>query len=185
MTDQDTNGSGPENWSEFVERTNEAFASALEQNVEAQSRFVESWLTTLQQGTDDSSEAMSGGLEGYAKAYDVWMRAAEEQFERMADSMEGEEVSAEELRDIWLNAANTSFKEMFSSPAYAAGIGKTVGDALDVRREMDEMAEATLHDLGLATAGDVQEVGERLVELERRQHAVEQKLDRIIEALEE
>jgi hypothetical protein len=29
------------------------------------------------------------------------------------------------------------------------------------------------------------EVGERLVELERRQHAVEEKLDRVIEHLEE
>lgn len=185
MTDNTTNGSGAESWSEFVERTNEAFAEAIERNVEAQSRFAESWLAAMQEGSTDSAQAMQGGMEGYAKAYDVWMQAAEDGFERMADSMEGEDVGPEELRDIWLSAANESFKESLTTPTASANIGKSVGDALDMRREMNEMTESTMRQFGIATTSDVQEVGERLVELERRQHAVEQKLDRIIEAVEE
>jgi hypothetical protein len=39
--------------------------------------------------------------------------------------------------------------------------------------------------MGFSTREDVEEVGERLVELERRQHEVEQKLDQILDHLEE
>jgi hypothetical protein len=35
--------------------------------------------------------------------------------------------------------------------------------------------------MGFATTRDVEEVGERLVELERRQHAVEKKLDELLQ----
>jgi glycerate kinase len=185
MTEDTRSGNGQESWSEFVERTNEAFAAAIERNVEAQSRFAESWLTAMQEGSADTADAMQGGMEGYAKAYDVWMQAAEDGFERLADSMEGEDVSVEELRDIWLSAANESFKESLSTQTAATNLGESVSEALDFRQEMDALTESTLRDFGLATTGDVQEVGERLVEMERRQHAVEKKLDRILEAMEE
>jgi predicted nuclease with TOPRIM domain len=36
----------------------------------------------------------------------------------------------------------------------------------------------------MPTQSEIEEVGERLVELERRQHRVEEKLDRILEAVE-
>ena len=43
----------------------------------------------------------------------------------------------------------------------------------------------TLAQMGMATRGDVEEVGERLVELERRQHNLEEKIDRLLDAVEE
>ncbi|SDM62497.1 Poly(R)-hydroxyalkanoic acid synthase subunit (PHA_synth_III_E) [Halogranum gelatinilyticum] len=173
----------PEKWSAFMENMNETFLDQLEQNVEAQAKFVESWMDAVDESADE--ERLTEGLEGYARAYEVWMNAAETQFERASDVIEGEDVSPEEFRDIWLNAANESFKEVMSTSAFAAATGQTVEDVLELQQEVDKQAEDTLHQLGFATEGDVVEVGERLVELERRQHAVEQKLDRVLAAIEE
>jgi hypothetical protein len=174
----------PDDWSQFVDEMNESFLSAFERNVEAQANFVDSWLDTLDESATMDSETMSEGLEGYARAYETWMDAVETQFERSADAMAGEDVDMEEFRDVWLNAANESFKEVMSTAAFAAMTGETVENALEFRQEVDEAAEETLHGLGFATREDVVEVGERLVELERRQHSIETKLDEILEAVE-
>lgn len=173
----------PEKWSEFMEDANEAFLNQLEQNVEAQAKFVETWMDAVETSTEN--DTLSEGLEGYARAYEVWMNAAETQFERTSDAIEGEDVGLEEFRDIWLNAANESFKEVMSTSAFAAATGQTVEDVLHFQQEVDESAQRTLHQLGFATEGDISEVGERLVELERRQHRVEEKLDRVLDALEQ
>jgi hypothetical protein len=93
-------------------------------------------------------------------------------------------VAPEDFRDIWLNAANESFKEVMGTSAFAAATGETVGDALELQQAIDAATEETLAALGFATGGDVEEVGARLVELERRQHAVEEKLDRVLAALD-
>lgn len=171
-------------WTTYATELNEAMFAALERNVEAQATFVESWLDALEDTTETSSETMSEGLEGYARAYKVWMDAAEQQFERASDAFEGEDVSADEFRDIWLNSANEAFKEVMSTAAFAAATGQTVEDALELQQEVDEAAQSTLRSLGFATEGDVDEVAARLVELERRQHAVETKLDRILDAMD-
>ena len=172
-------------WSTYVDDINDAFLNAMEQNVQAQTRFIESWFDALDETTDFSSETMEDGVEGYARAYRAWMSAAEQQIERAEDLLEGEEVTVEEFRDIWLNSANRAFKEVMSTTAFAAATGQTVEDALEIRREVDEAAAETLHTLGFATAEDMDEVAERLVELERRQHGIERKLDRIVAHLEE
>jgi len=170
-----------QNWNAFAEQWNEQFLDALEQNMEAQAQFVESWSETVEQTTND--EEMAEGVEGYARAYEAWMGASKQMVERMNDAVEGDDVELEEFRDIWLNTANEAFKEVMSTTAFARMTGETVGDVLEMQRQADEAAETTLRTLGFATETDVVEVGDRLVELERRQHAVEQKLDRILEEL--
>jgi oligoribonuclease NrnB/cAMP/cGMP phosphodiesterase (DHH superfamily) len=172
-----------ETWNEFVDEMNESFVQAMEQNVEAQTEFVETWFDTLE-GTMQDGDAEET-LEGYARAYEAWMDAAREQFDRSGDALRGEDVDAEEFRDLWLETANESFKEVMSTPAFAAVTGETIEDALELQRQADEAAQDTLHQLGFATEGDVREVGERLVELERRQHDVERKLDRVLDHLED
>ena len=174
--------SDPDDWNEFMNAVNESFAQALEQNVEAQAAFVESWLETMENSIDD--EQLEEGIEGYANAYETWMNAAQEGFERTGAAMQGEDVSPEEFRDLWLDAANQAFKDIMDSTAFAAATGQTVEQALEYQQAVDELADETLHSLGFATKNDIQEVGERLVELERRQHSVEQKLDDILEELE-
>ena len=172
-----------QDWTDFVEQVNEQFVDAMEQNVEAQAEFVESWFDTLEASMD--GEDVSESMEGYARAYEVWMDAANEQLERTTDAIEGEDVEFDEFRDLWLSTANEAFKEAMSTPAFAAATGHTVEEALELRQEVDEAGQDTLSELGFATEGDVSEVGERLVELERRQHAVEKKLDRVLDALDE
>lgn len=172
-----------QNWNTFVEQWNEQFLEALEGNMEAQAQFVESWSETV--GEFNEENEISDGIDGYARAYETWMNASQQMVDRMNNSLEGEDVELDEFRDIWLNTANEAFKEIMSTTAFARMTGETVGDVLELQQQADEAAEDTLHTLGFATEQDVVEVGDRLVELERRQHAVEQKLDRVLEHLEE
>jgi hypothetical protein len=160
----------------FLERMTETYATALDRTLDAQSTFVESWMDSVNDSL--SEERMQ---EGSVRAYEAWIDAAETSFERMVDTFEGEDVDPEEFRDVWLSAANEAFKEMMTTTAFAAATGQTVEEAMDVRRTIDEASEETLHALNFATVGDVREVGERLVELERRQHSIEQKLDRLLD----
>ena len=172
---------------------NEQLAEAMESSARAQSEFVESWFETLESMSDE--EYVEESLESYGQAYSVWMDAANEAMERTADVASGEEVSPEEFRDVWFDAANEAFKEVMSTDAFAVLTGEAVEDALELRQAADQNAQATLHELGFATERDVRELGERLVELERREKAVERrlerldaiegKLDRVLDRLEE
>ncbi|SIR61026.1 poly(R)-hydroxyalkanoic acid synthase subunit [Natronorubrum thiooxidans] len=172
-----------QNWNAFVEQWNEQFLDALEDNMEAQAEFVESWSETVGEVSDDNE--LSDGVEGYARAYETWMNASQQMVERMNDTLEGEDVDVDEFRDIWLNTANEAFKDVMSTTAFARMTGETVGDVLELQQEADEASQDTLRTLGFATEDDVVEVGDRLIELERRQHAVEEKLDRVLEHLDD
>ncbi|WP_435332620.1 poly(R)-hydroxyalkanoic acid synthase subunit [Haloarchaeobius sp. TZWWS8] len=184
MTDSYPQSGVPTDWNKFASQMNEQFFEAMEKNMEAQAEFVEKWSETVESG-EFGEMKFGDSVEGYRRAYEAWMDAAEQMVERANDSMEGEDVEFEEFRDIWLNTANKAFKEVMNTTAFAAWTGSSVGQMLEMQQQADEAAEETLHQLGFATEGDVTEIGDRLVELERRQHAVEQKLDRVLEHLEE
>ena len=173
-----------EDWNEMVEQMNDAVADSIEKNMEAQAAFIESWTDAV----DDSipeEDVLEEGVEGYNRAYEVWMDAAEQLFERTTDAAEGEDVDPSEFRDIWLQSANEAFKEVMSTSAFASANGRLVESMMEMQQEVDEVTQDTIAQMGLPTRDDVDEVGERLVELERRQHAVEEKLDRVLDALEE
>lgn len=172
-----------QNWGRMMEQMNEAVAESMERSMEAQTAMMESWSGAVD-GTTLSEDEMDEGIEGYRRAYEVWMDTAEEMIDRSVDALEGEDVEPEEFRDLWLQSANESFKEIMSTSAFASANGELVESLMETQQEMDEMAQDNLAQMGMATKDDVVEVGERLVELERRQHGVEQKLDRILEELE-
>jgi hypothetical protein len=173
-----------EDWNEMVTQMNEAVADSIEQNMEAQAAFMESWSDQLEESVPDE-DVVAQGMEGYSRAYETWMNAAEQVYERSIDAAEGEDVDPSEYRDIWLEAANNAFKEVMSTEAFAAANGQLVQMVMEMRQELDEAQKEAIAGMGLPTREDVEEVGERLVELERRQHAVETKLDRILDELEE
>lgn len=183
MGDQGNQTSTDGEWNQFLSGMNDQLAAAMEANVEAQEEFFESWNDFFNSMSD--SDRLSNGMEGHSGAFDVWMDAAEEAMERMQAAAEGEDVSPKEFRDLWLDSANEAFKEVMSTDAFAAFTSQRVEDAAELRQARDEVAQATLHELGFATEGDMREIGDRLVELERRQHEVERKLDRLIEHVEE
>jgi len=180
----DTNKQMPAEWNELVENMNNAVAQSMEQNMEASAAFMESWADAMEDSVPDE-EALSSGVEGYSDAYEVWMNAAEEMSGRTTAAAEGEDVDMTEFRDIWLQSANDAFKEVMGTSAFAAATGQTVGDMLEASEQFDQASQETLGSFGFATAEDVDEVGERLVELERRQHAVEQQLDHLAGMIEE
>ena len=171
-------------WNEMVEQMNEAVADSIEQNMEAQAAFVESWADAFDNNVPEE-DVVAEGIEGYNRAYEVWMDASEQMFERTADVAQGEDVDPSEFRDIWLQSANEAFKEVMSTSAFASANGQLVEVLMDMQAEVDDLSQDTIAQMGLPTRDDVDEVGERLVELERRQHAVEEKLDQVLDALEE
>lgn len=172
-----------EQWNELAEDMNEAMAQSMEQNMEASAAFMESWADAMEQSVPDDEE-FAEGVEGYNDAYEVWMDAADQMFERSVAAAEGEDVAATEFRDIWLQSANEAFKEVMGTAAFAAANGQLVNSMMEMREQVDEMSEDTLQQLGMPTQSNVEEIGERLIELERRQHRVEDKLDQVLEALE-
>jgi hypothetical protein len=173
-----------QDWSELVEQMNEAVTESIEQNMEAQAAFMESWTDSVGDSMPAQDE-MAEGVEGYAAAYEVWMDATEEMFERTAAAAEGEDVDPTEYRDIWLQSANEAFKEVMSTSAFASANGQLVEAMMGMQQEVDEATQDTVAQMGMATREDVEEVGERLVELERRQHDLEEKVDRVLDAVEE
>ena len=190
-------GSDPEptsgQWNEIMARMNEQMVEGMEASTEAQAEFVESWVGAFE--SIDQEQYTTEGFEGGTRAHSIWMDAAEETAEKMAAAASGEDVAPEEVRDLWLDSANEAFKEVISTDAFASMTGGTVEDALEMREAVDESTQSTLREFGFATERDVREVGERLVELERRQkkverglerlEAVEAKLDRVLDRLEE
>ena len=170
-------------WTEMVEEINDAVADSLEQNMKSQAAFVESWAEAVEDSVPEE-DAMAEGIQGYNRAYEVWMDAAEQMFERTTDAAQGEDVEPAEYRDIWLRSANEAFKEVMSTSAFAAANGQVVETMLEARQAFDEATQDAIAEMGFSTRDDVAEVGERLVELERRQHDVEQKLDRVLDELD-
>lgn len=179
MADQSDSESMPKQWNEIMTQMNEQVLESMEASTEAQAGFIESWVDAFE--SIDEEQYSAGGVEGNTRAHAVWMEAAEETADKMAKAASGEEVSPEEVRDLWLNSANEAFKEVMSTDAFASMTGQSVEDVLEVRQTIDENAQSTLHEFGFATERDVREIGERLVELERRHKDVERKLGRLDE----
>ncbi|WP_018256940.1 poly(R)-hydroxyalkanoic acid synthase subunit PhaE [Halomicrobium katesii] len=171
-------------WTEMVEQMNEAVSESVEQNMKAQAAFVESWADAVEDSIPEE-ENVTEGIQGYNQAYEEWMNAAEKMLERTGDAAQGEDVDPTEFRDIWLSSANDAFKHVMGTSAFAAANGQLVETMMEMRQQADDVAQDSIAQMGFSTREDVEEVGERLVELERRQHEVEQKLDRILDHLEE
>jgi len=172
-----------EEWTEMVEEMNTAVADSMEQNMKAQAAFVESWADAVEDSIPDEDE-LSEGLQGYNRAYEEWVDAAEQMVERSTAAAQGEDVDPAEFRDIWLKSANEAFKQVMGTSAFAAANGQLVESMMEMQQETEELTQDAIAQMGFPTQENMDEVAERLVELERRQHAVEEKLDRILEELE-
>jgi len=171
-------------WTEMVEQMNDAVSESVEQNMKAQAAFVESWADAVEDSIPEDDN-VAEGIQGYNQAYEEWMNAAEQMLERTSDAAQGEDVDPTEFRDIWLQSANEAFKHVMGTSAFAAANGQLVETMMEMRQQADDIGQDSIAQMGFSTREDVEEVGERLVELERRQHEVEEKLDRILEHLEE
>jgi len=170
-------------WTEMVEEMNTAVADSMEQNMKAQAAFVESWADAVEDSIPKEDE-LSEGFPGCNRAYEEWVDAAEQMVERSTAAAQGEDVDPAEFRDIWLKSANEAFKQVMGTSAFAAANGQLVESMMEMQQEAEELSQDAIAQMGFPTQENMDEVAERLVELERRQHAVEEKLDRILEELE-
>jgi hypothetical protein len=168
-------------WWAWVASVNEQYADVAEGTVAAQGRLLEAWAEAVEGSADEAQ--LEEGLASFLRAHQVWMDAAERTLEQTNDLLDGEDVEAERFRDTWLTAANQAFKEVMRTAAFAAATGESVDATLDAQQRVEDVTTATLHGMQLPARADVEEVGERLVELEHRQHAVEGRLDEVLEVL--
>lgn len=169
-------------WDRQFEAITDAYVNAVERNVDAQRRFVDAWADSVDEWDADRT---TDAVESYGRAFEVWLDATEEAFDRVEDAAAGEEIEPDAFRDIWLDASNRAFKEMMDSEAFAAFAGQTTDGQLAAQRQFRTLLESTLHGTGVATQSDVQEVGERLVEMERRQQRVENRLVDLVAEIED
>lgn len=169
--------------SDLFPQLSDELVHGMDQFIEAQTRFLESWQQNLAQETDD--EVIASGAKGIVEAYEIWLNASREWTEQLVAVAEGEELDPRNARDIWLRAANESAQSMMSTTAFAQMTGQSVQDGLELQRQRDEAIQTMLEAMGVASTHSIEEVGDRLIELERRQHAVEQKLDRLLDHLDE
>jgi hypothetical protein len=174
----------PPEWGAVIEQFNEVTMEGIEGALEEQAAFTEAWIDAVEDGTTELQDAQ-GDPEAFVQAYAVWIDATERLFERLTDAIEGDAVESGDLRDVWLDAANEAFSEVMGTSAFAAATGHTIDSALDAQEAVDETTRDLLEAYGIATDEHVREVGDRLVELERRQQAVENKLDRVLETIED
>lgn len=176
-----------ENWNQLFEQMNETVTESVGMNMEAQMEFMESQAQLMESWNVmdlPDNEVLTESVTAYGRAYEVWMDAATEIFEHAATVTDREDLSVSEFRDIWLRSANEIFKEMMGTTGFAAANGDVVEIMMELQRQTEEMSEETLARVGLPTRGELDEVAERLLELERRQHSIESKLDEIIDRLE-
>jgi methyl-accepting chemotaxis protein len=167
----------------MVEDMNTAVADSMQQNMKAQAAFVESWADAVEDTMPEKDE-MSEGIQGYNKAYEEWVDATEQMVKRSTDAAQGEEVDPAEFRDIWLKSANEAFKHVMGSSAFAAANGQLIESMMEMQQEADELSQDAIAQMGFPTRDDIDEVAERLVELERRQHSIEQTLDEVSDKLD-
>jgi len=160
-----------------------AYTEMVTATMEAGDRATEAWLDAVDDAT--RQEFLDEEAAVPFDVYGVWMQAARDTFEHATEAVEGEDVPVERFRDTWLTAANRAFKRAMSTSAFADATGRSTDATLAWRQEWDEAMTDALHAAGLPTDDDVREVGERLVEVERRQHGVEERLDDAIAALDD
>ncbi len=165
-----------------MEEAAEIATEAFERNAELGAAMTEAWFDAFDSQADE--ENYEDAFEGYTKAAETWMEAYNDVAEGTANTIESGEFEAEEVRDIWLNAANQALKDVMTTSAFAAATGDTMKQAMEMKKQMDDAADDAIAEMGFATSADVTEVGERLVEVERRIHEVESKIDRLIEEVE-
>jgi len=165
-------------------RTTEVLTNSVERSIQMQTELVGAWTETLE-GTVPEAEVIAEGIDGYLGAYELWLDSIETLFDTAVGAAEGEDVDPGELRDVWLQSTNEALSELMSTGAFAAVDDRFAETLLAAQLEFDELTQDSLAQAGFATRKDTSEATERLVELERRQRAVEEKLDRILDAVEE
>ncbi|MFA5860137.1 MAG: poly(R)-hydroxyalkanoic acid synthase subunit PhaE [Candidatus Thermoplasmatota archaeon] len=140
----------------------------LEAITQAQAASWQAFLTSLKRAGSHSGGTLFG------ESFRIWTQTIDQASQMTAERASmGEGPPVEDLVNLWTNAYADAIKPVLGSPLYAAAQGETVDAALDARKRLQEQAEHSLRAVGISTRSDLLEVGQRLIELERRQQRVE------------
>ncbi|MFA5860570.1 MAG: poly(R)-hydroxyalkanoic acid synthase subunit PhaE [Candidatus Thermoplasmatota archaeon] len=181
-----------------TDRTTEQAIKASEQamkafatNMEMGHAFLETWTRSLahmqanapnnkREASDASSQAP------FSDATRAWVSAVTEVTRRTQEAFaKGETLSPDTYTDIWSQAASRVAQEIVKDTAFAKITGEWVNDAAKTKGQAREAAETRLAELGFATTRDIEEVGTRLIEMERRLHQMQTLIeDRVVPALD-
>lgn len=162
----------------------ETTRKAAEQSLAAQQRAIDEWASAVEGRTEAQAEVATP-VRGLAWFADVWLGAVQNALVHVDDAFEGGSVDLEELQTTWLHALDDAITDVGKTPEFAETATGTVERALTARYRGDELRRRALEGVGLPTDRDVEEVGARLLELEYRQKAVEDRLDDVLAAVGE
>ena len=79
--------------------------------------------------------------------------------------------------DIWTRTSTEMLDELMHSPQYAEMAGKALENSADLKKQVDEVIEASLKNMHLPTSSDVKGLSRRLRTLEERFQQVVQKME--------
>ncbi|HVL47900.1 MAG TPA: poly(R)-hydroxyalkanoic acid synthase subunit PhaE [Candidatus Thermoplasmatota archaeon] len=165
----------------------EPFARAAEQavafNLQVGRAFMDAWarsLADLQKTSADTQRAFRvpvdsprAALAGapFADVGRIWLETMNEATRRTQEAMQkGQLVTPDAYVDLWSKAASELAQAVVSDASFAALTGEWVNAVSQARGEARRTGANQLREMGFATHTDVEEVGKRLIELERRVH---------------
>jgi len=90
----------------------------------------------------------------------------------------------EELRAKGADLAGKAMTKLLDDPRRAERVGELLGLVQKGRKKLDDMQEAALRGLGVASHGEVQQAGRRLAALRRTARALDEKLGEVAGRLE-
>ncbi|MCB1866906.1 MAG: class III poly(R)-hydroxyalkanoic acid synthase subunit PhaE [Chromatiales bacterium] len=88
--------------------------------------------------------------------------------------------TARGLYGLWVDAAEAVYAEIVTTDAYQAANGRMIDAQMSFKREMNQLVDASLHQLHLPTRADFDSLAQRVQSLKRENRALIQR----IEALE-
>ncbi|MFB6165662.1 MAG: hypothetical protein ABEJ31_10935 [Haloarculaceae archaeon] len=160
----------------------EAARKTIEQTLEAQQRAIDGWADAVE-GHTEAESVVAGPARQVAWAADIWLETLENGLTHLDDAFSAEGVDLEQLQTIWLHAADDAITDVGETEAFADSIAAAAEGELGGIAWWRDVSESMFEAAGLPTDRDVAEVGERLLALEYRQKAVEDKLEAVIDAV--
>lgn len=168
-------------WGRAVEWQYETVRTALERSLEMQRTVVDSWVTAAE-STAPPETPQRAQLRRLEWGYDIWEETLLNTLVHLDDAITEDGIDLRQLQMIWLHAMDDAFSDVTSRPAFAAETNDTLEDVLTEQQQLNELRRDFLHASNLPTDRDLEEVGERLLDLEARQKRIEEKLDAVLDA---
>ncbi len=107
----------------------------------------------------------------FADATRIWINAVGEATRRTQEAVQkGQPIAPDAFVDVWTKAASELSQAVVSDAAFAALTGQWVNAVSKAKVDAKKAATNQIREVGFATHEDVEEVGKRLIELERRVH---------------